>query len=67
MYILLSGEESLSAKLGDINTLGQELNGCNFEDDVFKFIFFYDNCCIFIQVSLELFQKDPINKKPAVV
>ena len=37
---------------GKLNILGPRQNGCHFANDIFILIFFYDNCCIFIQISV---------------
>ena len=49
------------------NTSGARQNGLQFADSIFKFIFFYDNCCILIQISLKYVPKDPIDDKTALV
>ena len=36
-------------------------------DDIFKFIFLYENCDGSIKISLEFATSDPIKNKPAVV
>ena len=42
-------------------TLRPGQNGCHFADDMFKFIFVYENCCIFIQICIKVVPKVPIN------
>ena len=39
-------------QISEFNTLRQ--NGCHFTDDIFKFIFLFENCWIFIQISMKL-------------
>ena len=50
-----------------INTLRQRQNGCNFPDDIFKWIFLNENVWISIKVSLKFVPKIPINNIPALV
>ena len=49
------------------NTLRQRQNGRPFADDVFKRIFFNENYCILIQISLEYVPRGPIINMPALV
>ena len=44
------------------NTLRPRQNGCHFADDIFKIIFFNENCCTLI--SWILVSNGPVNKKP---
>ena len=46
-----------------INTLGPRHNGCDFADDIFKYIFLKENAQFFIKISL----KDPIDNVTALV
>ena len=39
----------------------------HFTDDVSKCIFFNENCCVLLQISLKYICKVPINKNPALV
>ena len=45
----------------NINTLGPRQNDSQFTNDIFKFIFFHDNSCVVIQISLKYVTKG--NKK----
>ena len=42
-------------------------NGRNFADDIFKCIFFNENCFILIEISLKFVAKGPINNISALV
>ena len=50
-----------------INTVRPRQNGLHFPDDIFKYIFINENCCILTRFSFELVTKDPINNVPALV
>ena len=39
----------------------------HFADNIFKVIFFSENCCILTQIPLKFVHKGPINNKPALV
>ena len=41
--------------------------GHHFSDDIFKCIFFNENCCIFIKISLKYVLKGPIDNISALV
>ena len=47
------------------NTLRPRQHGRHFPDDIFKWIFFYENVTISINTSLKLVPNDPINNIPA--
>ena len=49
------------------NTLGPSQHRRRFADDIFKCIFFNENCCILIKISLKFVRKDPIDNNPALV
>ena len=49
------------------NTLRPEQNGCHFEGNIFKSIFFNEDCCILILISLKLITKCPIDNKSASI
>ena len=49
------------------NTLRPRQNGRHFPDDIFKCIFFNENICNFIKISLKFVPKDPINNIPSLV
>ena len=51
----------------NINTLSPRQNGRHFADDIFKCIFFNENICISIKISLKFVPKCPINNIPALV
>ena len=48
-----------------------EQNGHRLADDIFRFIFFNENCCIFIiwwsEISLKITPKGPIDNRPSLV
>ena len=50
-----------------LNTLRLRQNGHHFADDLFKLIFFKENCCIFIEISLKYITNGPIYNNPALV
>ena len=50
-----------------LNTLRLRQNGCNFPDDIFKFIFLNENIQILLQFSLKFVPKGPFNNIPALV
>ena len=50
-----------------VNSLRPRQDGRHFPDDIFKSIFFNENCCIWIQISLKYVPKGPINNSPALV
>ena len=56
---------SYSMPLGG-NTLLPRQTGSHFTD-IFEFIFFFENCCIFIQISLKFVSKSQIRNQPALV
>ena len=49
------------------NILRPRPNGRYFADDIFEFIFFYENNVILIAVSLKFAPDGPINNKPALL
>ena len=49
------------------NSLRPRQNGRHFEDDIFKCIFFNENCCILVNISLKYNRKGPIGDNPALV
>ena len=46
--------------------LCQTQNGRHFADDIFKFIFLYENCCILIKISLKFVPISPASNKPTL-
>ena len=50
-----------------VNTLRPRQHRRRFADDIFKCIFFNENCCILIKISLKYVRKGPIDNKPALV
>ena len=56
-----------SADWHQLNTLWTTQNDSHNADSIFKFIFLYENCCIFIGISLKFVAKSPINNKPELV
>ena len=50
-----------------LNTLRPRQDGRHFADDIFKCIFFNENCCILIKFSLKYVRKGPIDNNPALV
>ena len=50
-----------------VNTLRPRQDGRHFSDDIFKWIFFNENCCIFIQISMKYIPKGPIYNNPVLV
>ena len=50
-----------------LNTLRPRQNGHQFPDDIFKYIFLYENMQISIKISLKSVPKGPINNIPALV
>ena len=50
-----------------INTLRLRHDGCQFPDDIFKYIILNENVSISIMISLKFVPKDPINNIPALV
>ena len=42
-------------------------NGGHFPDDIFKCIFFNEQFCILIKISLKFVPKGPIDNNPALV
>ena len=42
-------------------------NGHHFSDNIFKAIFFIENCCILIEISLRFVLQGPINHIPVLV
>ena len=49
------------------NILRPRQHVCRFTDNIFKCIFFNENCCILIKMSLKFVPKDSVNKTPALV
>ena len=49
------------------NTLRPRQNGCHFPDNIFKVIFFYENCWVLFQISLKYIPNGAINNNPALV
>ena len=49
-----------------INTLWPRQDDFHFTDYIFKCIFFNENCCILIQISLNYVGKGPIKNNPAL-
>ena len=49
------------------NTLGPSQHRRRFADDIFKCIFFNENCCILIEISLKYVRKVPIDNNPSLV
>ena len=56
-WTLLSGSWHIEA----------ETNGSTFAGGIYKFIFVYENCYIFIQIPDKFGPKGPINNKPSLV
>ena len=50
-----------------VNILRPRQNGCHFADNSFKCIFFNENACISIEISLKFVPKGPIYNIPALV
>ena len=50
-----------------IDTLRPRQDGLHFADGTFKCIFFYENCCILIKISLKYVPKGSIDNNPALV
>ena len=50
-----------------INTLRPRRNGQYFRDNIFERIFFNENVCISIEISLKFVAKGPINNIPSLV
>ena len=48
-----------------LNTLSPRQDGRHFPDDIFKWIFLNENCCILIQILLKYVPKGPINNNPS--
>ena len=53
--------------LPPLNTLRPRQDGRHFADDIFRCIFFNENCCILIRFSLKYGRKGPIDNNPALV
>ena len=51
----------------EVNTLRLRQNGHHFAEDIFKHIFFSENVCISIKISLMFVPKGAINNIPALV
>ena len=49
-----------------LNTFQPTQNYCHITD-IFKFIFSYENCCIWIEISLKYYTSGPINNKSELV
>ena len=49
------------------NTVKPEQNGRHFADDIFNLIFFNENCCNLIQISLKFIPNYAINNMQALV
>ena len=49
-----------------VNTPKFRQNGCQLADSIFKFIFFNENCCILIQISLKCIPNGPTDSKPSL-
>ena len=50
-----------------INTLGPRQHRHRFVDDIFKCIFFNENCCVLIKTSFKYVCKGPIDNTPVLV
>ena len=50
-----------------VNSLRPGHDGCQFPDDIFKYIFLNENVRISIEISLKFVLKGPINNIPALV
>ena len=50
-----------------VNTLRPRQDGRHFPDDIFKLIFFNENCCILFQISLKYVPNGPFNNNTALV
>ena len=50
-----------------LNTLRPRWNEQHFADNIFKHVFFNENVCILIKISLKFVPKGPINNIPALV
>ena len=50
-----------------VNTLGPRQHRRRFADDIFKCVFFNENCCILIEISLKYARKVPIDNNPSLV
>ena len=60
---LIQGEKLLRM----FNTLRPRQDGRHFADDIFTCIFFNENCCILIKLSLKYMRKGPIDNNPALI
>ena len=50
-----------------VNTLRPRHNGRHLADDIFKFNFLYENCCIFNQISFKIICKSQFDNIPSLV
>ena len=50
-----------------IRTLMLRQSGRHFPEDIFRYIFWYENVWILIEISLEFVSKGPFNNIPALV
>ena len=60
-------DKTLMIGLNLFNTLRPRQNGRHFADYIFKRIFFNENVCISIEISLKFVPKGPIDNIPALV
>ena len=63
----IDGSWMLTGWMLFINTLGPRQDGRHFADVIFTCIFFNENCCILIKLSLKYVRKGPINNNSALV
>ena len=50
-----------------VNTMRVRQNGCYLTNNIFKWIFFNENVCILIKISLKFVPRGPINNIPSLV
>ena len=62
-----SWEQYTKLYLIGVNTLGPRQHRRRFADDIFKCIFFNENSCVLIKISLKYVRKGPIDNNPALV
>ena len=51
----------------NLNIMGPRQDGRHFPDDIYKWIFFIENCCIWIKISLKYVPKSPIDNNLAFI
>ena len=65
--VLLNDAYICVARLEWVNSSSPGQNGCQFADDIFKFIYVIEEVCILIKISLNFVPMGPIDSKPALV